>query len=165
MDNALAAVQASQSMLMVAEKKAKDILDSDPFTMSRLSEEDILATDDMPTKMLWGPWNDEVPPTDPYHHDEHLYPELKRDRETGILSRIHERNELDRRAAEYLNLVEAQTSGPSYFTTVSIGVVFAAAPRCRCSRQTALGRRALEPNDAKRGAQDHSGHATIARRA
>merc|ERR1739845_297441 len=90
------------------------------FSMSRLAEEDPSKQDDMAAKILWGPWMDPAPPYTPYHHEEWMNEEMKRDMTHNIGTRLRERNELDKRAVEYLNLVEAQTSGPSSFSVAAV---------------------------------------------
>merc|ERR1712146_250412 len=69
----------------------------------------------LPARMLWGPWQHPEPPWEPYHnpHEDDWLPGDKHDNTSSILSRVIERRELEKRATEYLNLVEAQTLGPS----------------------------------------------------
>jgi hypothetical protein len=149
MENALAAVQASQAMLMVATRKARDILKDEDFNMSRLAEEDASKQNNMQAKILWGPWMDPAPPYTPYHHEDWMQTEeMKKDMTHDIGTRLREREELDRRAVEYLNLVEAQTSGPSSLSVVATVTLLAAfAPSERpihgsCSEQKHVSRRA-----------------------
>merc|ERR1712227_793760 len=101
----------------------------------------------MEARMLWGPWdNFFTPPYEPYYQKPqekwlrdamregiHNYTpsepgipyfdgvsdigESLMDIKSNILTRYYERIALDKRAAEYLNMVEGQTAGPASFTT------------------------------------------------
>merc|ERR1712098_270562 len=87
----------------------------------------------MAERMLWGPWEHGEPPHEPYHmprEDGLKIAELKHDATSNVLERLMERNELDKRAAEYLNLVEAQTAGPASFTAASAATLAAASAPC-----------------------------------
>merc|ERR1711879_391658 len=134
LQNALAAMQASQVMLQHAVRKAKGMAIYDAknqMKTSALAEDDPAKQYDMEARVLWGPWEHPEAPTEPYHfpREEWLrYTDMKHDASTKILTRIMERDALDKRAAEYLNLVEAQTAGPSAFSTAAAAALVAAAP-------------------------------------
>merc|ERR1712151_22514 len=101
----------------------------------------------MIARYLWGPWEHEEPPYEPYHHPKEdwirdalhkgidlkegrgvgLSMDLEHDAKSDVLTRYRERTELDNRAAEYLNLVEGQTAGPSCFTAAAATTLVAAA--------------------------------------
>jgi len=131
MQNAVAAMQASKVMLQHAERMAKDIL-QDP-KLSVLADEDYAHHDDLATRILWGPWEHQEPPYEPYHKpNEDWYPmtDLKHDGTSGVLTRYTEREALDKRTVDYLNLVETQTAGPSAFSAAFVTTLAAAAAPC-----------------------------------
>jgi len=128
MQNAVAAMQASKAMLKQAEVISKNIL-RDP-SLSVLADEDVNHHYDLASRMLWGPWDHAEPPYEPYHtpNETHLLPEVRHDATSSVLVRLTERQELDARAVEYLNLVEAQTAGPSSFSPAASLSLTVAAP-------------------------------------
>jgi len=96
--------------------------------VSVLGEEDPWKQSDIPGRLLWGPWNYGEAPWEPYHkpHEDRLMEADKHDMSTALLTRFKERMDLDKRAAEYLNLVEAQTLGPASFSNAALNTLVGA---------------------------------------
>merc|ERR1719326_406547 len=121
------------------------------MNFSLLAEEDTSKHWDMAARMLLGPWDRPEPPYEPNHAEDWIQDTLRAgvnekggvgdvgsmltDRTNNILTRYRERTELDKRAAEYLNLVEAQTAGTSSFTAPAAATLAAAAPARVCHRR------------------------------
>lgn len=135
MDNAVAAMQASKVLLDHAKRKARDIL-RDP-SMSVLAEEDTGKHYDLAARMLWGPWDHAEAPYEPYHtpNESGAIDDMKHDGSSNLVTRYRERSELDKRAVEYLNLVEAQTAGPSSLSIPVVATLASAAAPGTCRRR------------------------------
>jgi len=163
LENAVAATMASKVMLKHAETMTKNILKDVKSKFSVFADETYSMEPyhptrfDLPEKMIWGAWDRETPPYEPYEkpdlrwsrwpYEPYAPPRLdmftdKRNpvppgdlfmdphegRTASVLPRYMERLEQDKRAVEYLNLVEAQTSGPASLSIAALAALVAAAP-------------------------------------
>lgn len=164
MQNAVAAMQASKAMLKQAEVISKNIL-KDP-SLSVLADEDVNHHYDLAARMLWGPWDHAEPPYEPYHtpNETDLLPEVKHDATSSALVRLTERQELDARAVDYLNLVEAQTAGPSFFSPAAFACL-AVAARCQQPTRFRHRRNSCVAGDSARSARLRSCKLSDVRRA
>merc|ERR1712146_299156 len=153
MQNALAATQAAKVMLKHAETMAKDLFKNehnrdlgDGVHLGRISnfgDDDVSKTYDMQARMLWGPWDHGSAPYENYHRprEDGWLPADQTDNTSSITTRVMEREKLDQRAVEYLNLVEGQTLGPSTFSAAAAASITAAG-MCRQPLARRLRRRA-----------------------